>query len=165
MLAMQKAAVHGRPVRPTTPRSAVLPGALVSSRRAQPKCIQCTAASPNWPAHISSAVKHQPVFKLAASVVLTCQRMVSIARESFSKAFPQLQNVNKQVMAAVDKLWLTTCCALVLRSAPGTVQLSTQLHACTFPSIVSHELFVCKQVSQRAQLRYRFLAVLHPACS
>lgn len=58
---------------------------------------QCTAASPQWPMRLASAIQQQPVVLLACQAAVAVQRMVSAVRDSFSRAFPQLQNVSKEV--------------------------------------------------------------------
>lgn len=51
----------------------------------------------SWQASAAAALQQQPAFQLAAAVVGACQRLISSARERFAAAFPQLQNVDKQV--------------------------------------------------------------------
>lgn len=61
----------------------------------------CTAASAQWPMRLASAIEQQPAVMLVCQAVVACQRMVSTLRDGFSKAFPQLQDVNKDVSLAL----------------------------------------------------------------
>ena len=58
---------------------------------------KCTAASPQWPLKLANAIQQQPVVLLVCQAAVACQRMVSAVRDGFSRAFPQLQNVSKEV--------------------------------------------------------------------
>jgi chitinase len=66
--------------------------------------VQCNAAAASWQASAIAAVQQQPVFQLAASVIGGLQQFINVARDKFSQAFPQLQNVDKQVIKAVVAL-------------------------------------------------------------
>lgn len=99
-------AAAGRPamgVRPSSrPAAAVQqqitrPRALcrrAAMRQAAPKC---AAASPQWPLRLVAAIQQQPAVLLAVQAVVACTRMVSALRDGVSRAFPQLQNVSKEV--------------------------------------------------------------------
>jgi hypothetical protein len=66
---------------------------------------------------LASAIEQQPAVMLVCQAVVACQRMVSTLRDGFSKAFPQLQDVNKDVSLA---LCLTGMAAGGVGAASGT---------------------------------------------
>lgn len=83
----------------TAPRRCVRP--------AQRLRVDAAASSgASWQASAAAALQQQPAFQLAAAVVGACQRLISSARERFAQAFPQLQNMDKQVCAAFFRDWL-----------------------------------------------------------
>jgi hypothetical protein len=85
------------------------PGGSSSSRRLQCSVTASAATAPWGPgssnptaAAIAAAVQQQPAFQLAASVIRACQQVVAAGQERLAAAFPQLQNVDKQVCACCD---------------------------------------------------------------
>jgi hypothetical protein len=78
------------------PRSAVPRGACRRVAMRQ-NVASCAAASPQWPARLAVAIQQQPVVLLACQAVVACHRMVSALRDTVSRAFPQLQDVRKEV--------------------------------------------------------------------
>lgn len=93
MLGQRQAAVRtGSPLLQKVSRTPV-----VLKRRSGVLQVQCNAAAASWQASAIAAVQQQPVFQLAASVIGACQQFINVARDKFSQAFPQLQNVDKQV--------------------------------------------------------------------
>ncbi|WIA12443.1 hypothetical protein OEZ86_003404 [Tetradesmus obliquus] len=92
MLGQRQAAVRtGSPLLQKVSRTPV-----VLKRRSGVLQVQCNAAAASWQASAIAAVQQQPVFQLAASVIGACQQFINVARDKFSQAFPQLQNVDKQ---------------------------------------------------------------------
>uniref|UniRef100_A0A383VWV7 Uncharacterized protein n=1 Tax=Tetradesmus obliquus TaxID=3088 RepID=A0A383VWV7_TETOB len=92
MLGQRQAAVRtGSPLLQKVSRTPV-----VLKRRSGVLQVQCNAAAASWQASAIAAVQQQPVFQLAASVIGACQQFINVARNKFSQAFPQLQNVDKQ---------------------------------------------------------------------
>jgi len=85
----------------------------------------CTAASPQWPLRLANAIQQQPAVLLACQTVVACQKVVSVLRDGFSRAFPQMQNVSKEVSAAMlhweggGVVWVRTgrCCGAVWATA------------------------------------------------
>jgi hypothetical protein len=78
--------------------------------------VQCNAAAASWQASAIAAVQQQPVFQLAASVIGACQQFINVARDKFSQAFPQLQNVDKQVSNSVFVPSSSNCVSCKCRS-------------------------------------------------
>jgi hypothetical protein len=110
--------------------------------------VQCNAAAASWQASAIAAVQQQPVFQLAASVIGACQQFINAARDKFSQAFPQLQDVDKQVIMAVIALQCAApsaeasqqCCmpCTVLQTAAALLQSCFELTSTCSAQLQSH---------------------------
>lgn len=74
-------------------------------RQAQPQCSASAAAGssssfPQWPRQLVAAIQQQPAVLLIVQAAVAGARMVSAIRDGVSRAFPQLQNVSKEVRSS-----------------------------------------------------------------
>lgn len=113
----------------------LLPARAPQIRRSVPLRVQCSAATPSWHSAAFAAVQQQPAFQLAASVIGACQQFINLARERFSQAFPQLQNIDKQeVQQQMFQLYrnMRVMAFLVLPLARVSQESLTAVYARTF---------------------------------
>lgn len=83
-----------RSLLPRLQRQRLRPG---PARQAGLQRIDCVAANPSWQNTAAAVVAQQPALQLAASVLRAVSGFVAAARERFAQAFPQMQDVDKQV--------------------------------------------------------------------
>lgn len=116
-------------------------------RRAGPVRVSCSSAAASWQQSAFAAVQQQPVFQLAASVIGACQQFVHIAREKFSQAFPQLQNVDKKVRSCLIIGVQSQCVSETAISCMQVVHSS-----CVAAATVTHALVFLPDVNYPKRL-------------